>query len=721
MRVLFTATTFLNAALLFLVEPMIAKMVLPRFGGAPAVWVVSMLFFQAALLVGYAYAHGATRRVPARPQAWAHVALLVLAGVFTVPIALPGGWAPQGGADPTLPLLGLLALVVGPTFVVLSGGSPLLQRWYASSGAPDAENPYFLYGAGNVGSLLALLAYPIVLEPRWALAEQARIWAGLFALLCVLMAVCASRVRSLGHTTAEHVPAARPTVALRMRWVVLAAVPSSLLLGVTTYLTSNLTPMPLLWVVPLALYLATFAVAFARKPVLGSAVLGRVLPLLATPLALALVLEATEPLGALAVLHLAAFVAAAWMCHARLVESKPDARHLTEFYFWIAVGGVAGGLFNAVLAPQLFSTLVEYPLALAAACLLRPVAAPQTRKALDFLWPLAVAGTMAAASVALIEPGPWRTMAAIGVPAILCFLAVDRPLRFGLSLAALFIAAQLLDVAAGAEVLAKRRSFFGVHRVLASQSPAGRFTKLVHGTTTHGMQNARTPGLPLTYYHPTGPAGQVFRTLAPAGVPIDVALVGLGIGALAAYGQPGQRDTYFEIDPVVEEIARNPRWFTFLRDSKADVRVILGDARLTLAQAPNARFGLIVLDAFSSDAIPMHLLTLEALEMARTKLAPHGVILIHISNRYIDLQPVLGGAASRLGWTGWVQEDTVIDDKEALEGKEASTWVVLAPDAASLAPIRRTGPWVPLPNTPERAWTDAFSNLLDALKKPEIL
>lgn len=720
MRVLFTATTFLNAALLFLVQPMVAKMILPRFGGAPAVWVVSMLFFQAALLVGYGYAHGATRKVPARVQAWTHLAILVVAGALTLPLALPSGWTPAGDADPTLPLLGLMALVVGPSFVVLSGGSPMLQRWYATSGAPDADNPYFLYGAGNVGSLLALLAYPFVLEPRWALPDQARLWAGLFALLCVLMGLCAASVKQ--KTTSDEpalAPTHPPSRATRARWVVLAAVPSSLLLGVTTYLTSNLTPMPLLWVVPLALYLATFAAAFARRPLLGSTALARVLPLLATPLALALVLEATEPLGVLAGLHLAAFVVAAWMCHARLVETKPSVDHLTEFYFWIALGGVTGGLVNALLAPQLFSTLIEYPLALAAACLLRPSRDPQKRTALDFAWPVAVAALMTAVSLAGLEPGPWRTLAAIGAPAILCFLAVDRPLRFGLSLAALFVAAQTLNIAAGAEVLAKRRSFFGVHRVLASDRAAGRFTQLLHGNTIHGMQNARVPELPLTYYHPTGPAGQIFQKVAAPGTKIDIALVGLGVGALAAYGQPGQRDVYFEIDPEVERIARNPQWFTFLRDSKADVQVVLGDARLTLARADAGRFGLIVLDAFSSDAIPMHLLTLEALEMARTKLAPGGLILIHISNRYVDLQPVLGGAAVRLGWAGWVQEDTFVDEQDALEGKEASTWAVLAPDPDSFAPVRHTGAWIPLPKTPDRAWTDAFSNLLGALRKPD--
>lgn len=717
MRRLFTATIFLNAALLFLVQPLVAKMALPLFGGSPAVWIVSMLFFQAALLGGYAYAHGQARRLSGRTSAWVHVALLGVAAL-TLPLALPTGFEPPASEDPTGALLALLARVVGPTFLMLAAGAPLLQRWYATTGADGADDPYFLYSASNLGSMLALLAYPFLLEPSLNLASQSRLWSGGYALLVVAMATCAFAARPrepLGEPTRLE----RSTVGARERllWLGLAAVPSSLLLGVTTYLTSNLTPIPLLWVVPLALYLATFIAAFARRPIIQAAQLGRLLPLLATPLALVLVLEASEPLLALALIHLGVFVTAAWMCHARLAESRPHTSHLTEFYLWIALGGVVGGLFNAAVAPLIFRTVFEYPLALAAAAMLIP-GRPGRRSWRDLAWPAGIfalvgAATWVAAAIA-VPPSGMRTLAVIGIPAIVCFLAVDRPLRFGLCLLALFAATQTFDTVAGGDVLAKRRSFFGVHRVLLASNELGDFHQLVHGNTTHGKQSLSNPAIPLTYYYPTGPAGQVFRYFTGERAKARVGLVGLGVGALAAYGEPGQRYDYFEIDPAVEAIARNPAWFTYLRDSKAEVRVVLGDARLTLRRAPDGTYGLLVLDAFSSDAIPMHLVTVEAVRMYGMKLSPDGLLLFHVSNRFLDLRPVLGGIAARLGWDAYEQDDTGLTDQEVLLGKEPSKWVLLSPRPLADAERFALGAWSPLPGHPEKAWTDDFSNLLSA-------
>lgn len=717
MRLLFTATIFLNAALLFLVQPMIAKLLLPRFGGSPAVWVVSMLFFQAVLLLGYAYAHLGARKLSARWQAIAHLAVLGLAAL-TLPLGVPD-WLPQGGAEPTWLLLGLLAVVVGPSFFALSAGAPLLQRWFAATGDPEGRDPYFLYAASNLGSMVALIGYPLLVEPRLRLMEQRVDWSWGFAILGVGIVAAVLGLRKpvpLEGTEYEKVPPG-PTRADRLRWTALAAVPSSLMLGATTYLTTNLAPVPLLWVVPLALYLLTFILAFSRRTVASPALLGRILPLLATPLALVMVLEATEPIRLLGGLHLLTFFVAAWMCHARLAADRPHAAHLTEFYLWIAVGGVLGGAFNALVAPVAFKTLAEYPVALVAACLLRPRGERSPAPKADAGYALAI-GVLAAGTAlfwrsAGYEANAWRSALTIGLPAILCFLAVDRPLRFGLALGALFLAAQIVDTAAPGHVLVKARSFFGVHRVLETENEFGTFHHLVHGNTTHGIQNLRSPRTPLTYYSRQGPIGQVFATFSGPNAKQRVALVGMGVGSLAAYGEPGQQMTYFEIDPEVERIAKDPSLFTFLRDSKADVDVVLGDARLSLAREPDRRYGLVVLDAFTSDAIPVHLLTLEAIRMYLAKLEPGGVLAFHISNRYLDLRPVLAAAAARLGLVALANIDLDIGQEEQAAGIEPSKWVVMARDTADLLALPGDPGWAPLSHSGMAPWTDDFSNLLE--------
>ena len=725
MPALFSVTLFTGSALLFLVQPMVAKMILPGYGGSPAVWITSMLFFQAVLLAGYAYAHASTRVMGVRTQAAVHV-LLVLAALILLPIVVPHGFSPSGGAHPSLAILGLLALMIGLPFFILSAGAPLLQMWFASTDHPDAHDPYFLYRSSNLGSILALLAYPVLVEPTLRLADQSRVWAYAYGALIALMAASAvamwrSRARPRpAPPAAADVPGAEPTNALRLRWVALAFVPSSLLLGVTTYLTTNLAPMPLLWVIPLTIYLATFIAAFARKPAFSSARLGRILPLVAAPLAVALVLESHDPVLLLGALHLFLFVVAALMCHTEIAESRPDARHLTELYLWIAVGGVLGGVFNALVAPVAFDTLAEYPLAIVLVCLLRPRAGDSSgRRWLDFAYPAAV-GLIAAGAVlysrsAGIPPGWMRILLTVGIPAVLCFLAADRPIRFGLSLGALFLASSLMQTGVEGGIILAERSFFGVHRVLESEG--GRFRTLTHGVTVHGKQDTDLPGVPLAYYHPTGPIGQVFGDFLGGKTESEVALVGLGVGSLAAYGESGRRFTFYEIDPVVVRIAADPRYFTFLADSRADVRIVLGDARLTLAREQAQRFNLIVLDAFSSDAIPVHLLTREAVELYLTKLKDDGLLAFHISNRYLDLKPVLGDIAAGLGLSCVFKEDAVLLEEEIEGGKLPSKWLLMARKPESLGGFLKKGLWeaVTARHQP-RVWTDDFSNVLGAFR-----
>ncbi len=744
MRALFTLTVFLSSFLLFLVQPLVGKMVLPTFGGAPPVWTASLVFFQTTLLLGYAYAHVSAARLSLGRQVAVHVSLLLVAlgalpfGAGNAGFTRIQALAAAEAAPPALLVMGALAALVGLPFFAISGSTPLLQRWYITGQDPATARPYVLYSVSNLASLCALLAYPFLLEPRLRLADQSWIWAGGYAALCALVIGCGvfvfrSHRRSRGSSPRETFAevAAAPDLAAApividppdgrrvLRWLALAAVPSSLLLGVTSYLTTNVAPIPLLWVVPLALYLLSFVLAFSPRRLVPTPLLSRLLPLLLVPVALLLVLEQPQP--EFAALHLAVFFLAAWMCHAYLYDQRPEPARLTAFYLWVTTGGVIGGVLAGLIAPLVFSTLLEYPLALAAAGALMVPRHPEMRAGhSDLLYGTAI-GVVTFALIVLardvlgLDAGPVRTAATVGIPVLLCFLASDRPARFALSLGALFLVSAWAEPQLAGKLALTERSFFAVHRVMLTDH--GRFRRLLHGTTVHGMQDTQNTDRPLTYYHPTGPLGQVFAALAARGNAPRVAAVGLGVGSLAAYGQPGQRVTFFEIDPAVRRIASDPRLFTFLSNSRGEVDIVLGDARLTLAHQADGAFGLIVLDAFSSDSIPLHLLTREAMVGYVAKLAPGGLLAYHISNRYLTLEPVVAAAAADLGLGAWIQENDPTAEERA-QGKTTSTWMIVARDrrdvAALIAPPSR---WrSSRPPAGSRAWTDDFSNVLGAFR-----
>lgn len=725
--VIYALTMFLSASLLFVVQPLFARMVLPLLGGAPAVWNTSLVFYQAALLLGYGYAHLTSRWLGVRRQALLHLGLLVLA-LLVLPIAVPGGWVPPGGGDPVPWLLAVLAVAVGAPFFVVSATSPTLQHWFASTDHRLAADPYFLYAASNVGSLLALVGYPLLIEPRWPVVEQSRFWAVGFGALVVLMAGCAvlalrsSRAPSGPLATAAPAPAeAEPlTGPRRARWVLLALVPSSLMLSVTTYLSTDLTAAPLLWVVPLSLYLLTFVIVFSRRPLLPHRAMLRALPIVTLPLVLALAGRVTQPLAIMVPVHLLTFFVVAMVCHGELARDRPSTRHLTEFYLWLSVGGVLGGAFNALVAPQLFTDVTEYALVLVLACLLLPGPAtdsPARARALDLGLPAALAVLLAALSFAAarggLGPDLVGTSLLFGAPAILCFSFSRRPLRFGLGVAAILLISTMY-LGAREQLLFAERSFFGVRRV--TQDAAADTHLLTHGSTLHGMQS-REPGRarePLTYYHRDGPLGQVFAVFNPANPDADVGVVGLGTGAVACYGTPGQRWTFFEIDPLIETVARDPRYFTYLRDCGGREDVVLGDARLSL-DATAERYDLLLMDAYSSDAIPMHLVTREALALYSERLAPGGFLVFHISNRHLDLEPVLGNLADDAGMTGVIRRDAV-DEQEQADGKQSSEWVVMARRPDDLAALAGDDSWQPLRRSDQPVWTDAFGSLLSVFR-----
>jgi hypothetical protein len=719
---LFSVTIFLGSSLVFLVQPMFAKVALPWLGGSPSVWNTCILFFQTTLLLGYLYAHLSTRWLGVRRQIYCQL-ILVLAPLIVLPLTAGGG-PPPASANPVWWLLGTMTVRVGLPFFVVSTSAPLLQRWFATLPVPSARDPYFLYSASNLGSMIALLGYPLVLEPMVGTQQQMWLWSGGYLFLIALTAACAMSVRafggSLGSDTAsddvnrsEGASGRKP-----LQWMVLSFVPSSLLLGVTTHISTDIAAVPLLWVLPLALYLATFVLTFSSREIIPHRWLVRALPALILCCLLTILLNGR--VSWLIPLHVVTFFASAMVCHRELAQRRPPAQRLTEFYLWMSFGGMLGGVFNSLLAPQLFSGILEYPLLLAVAALLRP--SPGYRQSRVDSWGVLVVvpGLVLLFSLGLFGIG--ALPAAVGLRPFLLALAVvlaiaymwaNRPEAFG-AMALLFVAVTAFGrPSTSGTVLLAARSFFGVHRVV--DAPDHTYHVLQHGSTTHGREQLSVDNRcsPTGYYHPSSPIGQLIA--ARAGQLDDVAVVGLGSGAMACYAEPNRPWTFYEIDPLVERIARNPRYFTYLQNSRGRLNVVLGDARVSLQQAPDKAYDLIVLDAFSSDAIPVHLLTREAIHLYFSRLRSEGVVAVHISNRYLKLEPVLAALAERDGLFALASVDDRISETEMNVGKFPSHWVVMARTAQPLARLVGQAGWRSPDFKPRvRVWTDDYSNILQA-------
>ena len=728
MRALFSATLFLAAALLFWIQLVVGKLVLPVLGGSAAVWNTNLVFFQTALLAGYLYADLSARWLRPRRQTWLHLALLALAGL-ALPVALGAGEPPTEGS-PVPWLLGTLLRSVGPPFVVLAASAPMLQSWFAQSGAAGAADPYFLYASSNLGSLLSLLSYPTWIEPRLRVVEQGRLWALGYALLAALVALCAlaSRPGRAGARSAEVAPpigdVAEPDRFSRLRWVLLAFVPSSLLLGVTNYLTLDVAAAPLFWVVPLALYLMSYVLAFQRGAPIPIAWTAAAQPFLLIPLAFLLLWNERDQPALVFPVHLAAFFVTALLCHQRLAHARPPARRLTEYYLWISLGGALGGAFNALVAPILFDRVLEYPLALVAACLLRPRASrtggDRRARIGDVALPIVLLALLLAlpalqkVDFSQLEDNATLVVVATGALGAAAFRR--RPLRFALGIGAILAAGAFVPDADAP--LLRVRNFYGVLQVRDESDPPVRI--LEHGTTAHGEQSLDPARRlqPLSYYHPQGPLGRLLDAVGGTRVTARVAAVGLGAGTVACYARAGEEWTFYEINSAVVRVARDSGLFSFLADCPSRPRIVLGDARRSLAREPDRSFGMIVLDAFSSDAIPVHLLTREALELYLAKLAPGGLAVFHISNRFLDLNPVLANASAALGLAarGWSDQDSSGGGDDTDE-KDASDWVVVARSAGDLAAIAGDPRWKALEGDPRLGvWSDDYANLFGVLK-----
>jgi len=721
--VTYTAAIFVSAALLFAVQPLFAKMVLPKLGGTPAVWSVAMVFFQAMLLAGYAYAHALTRLVPGRVSVAVHLVVMVVA-VFALPLGIAAGWGRPPAAGQEFWLLGLFAASIGLPFFALSANGPLLQAWFARTGHPQAKDPYFLYAASNVGSFLALLAYPFAIEPFTRLPQQTMGWTVGFYALILLIALCGVfllRSRDALPDIATD-DAAPPTFRDALIWIALAAVPSALLIAITAHISTDVAAAPFLWVVPLALYLATFVIAFQSRPILPHRFVTFIAPLAVIMLVVSLALGAADQIVVLIALNLVGFFVLALMCHGELARRRPPARYLTSFYLYLSLGGVIGGIFAGLIAQHLFSWVAEYPLLIILAALCRPGLAWPRSKLEVATWVLIIAG----AAFALFASYVWRyefTESAFNL-----WVAALLVLAFGfshyvLTFAGLIAASLIFVVLFGADA-GKRdfvRSFFGVHKVM--ESDAGQFRILKHGTIEHGAQRIRHPDgrpvtgrpTPITYYHDLSPMAQgLVAAREKRGGPINVAVVGLGTGTLACQMKPGDQLTYYEIDPTVVQIAKDTRRFTFLSECAPDAKIVIGDARLTLADSPDGQYDILIIDAFSSDAIPTHLLTKEAMAIFKDKIKPDGMILMHISNKHMTLAPVVAGVAeandlvSRAG-----DSDEGYDDENHIFG---SMVVAVARRDEDFGSLAKNEKWVEQEADEDQwVWTDDYSNVIGAI------
>lgn len=704
----FTFATFLGASLLFLVQPLVGRLLLPMVGGSASLWNTAMVFFQVTLLAGYLYSHLSISALGTRRQSILQIGLLIVP-LAVLPIAVPAGWALTDGVAPELWTLSILAVMVGLPFFVVSTASPTLQRWFADTGHPHAADPYFLYAAGNVGSLLALLAYPFVIEPNLSLEAQGRLWAALYVVFGIAAITCVWLMRRYPGSAAVGAAAVptSPPIAPRRRakWVFWAFVPSALMLGVTRHVATDLASFPLLWIVPLVLYLLTFIIAFGRSPAPAVRLASKLVLLGSLPLALTFVGDATST-GAVVAIHLGWFFFAALLGHARLSEDRPAAGRLTEFYAWISVGGALGGLFAALLAPAIFDQVLEYPIVIVAAMTMIPgawsVGRSRVATAASVIGLLAV-GVFAAD---LVRDGSLTGAATVlGLVGLLAYFIWQRA-----GLTAVVALACLVGVAVPLPgLIHQERSFFGVYKVVEEDG----WNKLVSGTTTHGRQRlegADRASAPTSYYHEAGPLGQALD-----GVPSRnrLGLVGLGAGEIAAYGRSGDAYTYFEIDPTVVDIASNPEYFTYLAETQATVGMEVGDGRLLLERSTDV-FDMIVIDAFSSDAIPVHLMTVEAVEIYLDRLTADGLLLLHISNRHFDLAPVLGRITEELGLVG--DEQLYRPTREEYQDLSlASHWVAIARDEVSLAAATSDSRWQSLP-TDGPLWTDDYSDILSVLE-----
>jgi spermidine synthase len=710
---LFTVAVFASACLVFLVEPMVARMVLPRMGGSSSVWNTSLAFFQAALLVGYAYAHLIQRLRPLKAQFAVHLALMALAGL-TLPLRISDLFGPPALDQPALWLLGVLTLSVGAPFAILSATAPLLQAWYArlTRGQAGARDPYVLYAASNLGSLLALIAYPVLFEPVMTLHAQTISWSLGYGLFALLVAGLALAVRHRPDFGGASRPSSAPPVAWgpRLVWIGLSAATSSLLLGVTAHITQDVASAPFLWVAPLALYLLSYVIAFQAHPLIGAR-LALILQALFVPFAAVLYSAVQAPWLVEFAANLGAFFFTALVCHHALSARKPAPERLTDFYLAMSLGGVIGGAFNAFAAPLLFNAVWEYPAVLGLACLARP-----WRLSRIGYWEAGLAASAALSIGLLLVPGVVGVnliMLLLCLTAVAAVLLSRRGLIFALVVTALGLASYDQLFKGPRETY---RSFFGVVQLVLAPSPVWGAVKLmINGSTLHGAEpiSLSQRCIPTTYYGNGTPIGQVLLTDQRLRPSLQIGAVGLGAGTVAAYTRPTDSLRFFEIDPLMVRLAFDRRKLHFVNGcAKGAVSVTLGDARLSLNKVPDAAYDILLVDAFSSDSVPTHLLTVEAVRTYLRVIKPDGVVILHLSNRNLELEGPAAASVRGAGGVALVQDYMSPAPSPYVES--ASQVIIAGRNATALLPYKASGAWA-TPTLKARAWTDDYVNVFGAL------
>jgi uncharacterized membrane protein len=729
--IVYTVSIFVSALLLFSVQPLFTKMILPRLGGSPAVWSIAMVFFQSLLLFGYAYAHYLmTIRNRVIPVI-VHLTLLIIA-LLTLPLAIGESWSSPPESGYALWLSGLFAVTIGLPFFALAANNPLLQAWFVRAGHPAARDPYFLYASSNIGSFLALLSYPVLLEPMLSLRMQNLLWTSGYGLLIVLIAGCGVLLlRAPPYQTVESTTggAAAPAVnwASRGRWVFLAAVPSGLLIAVTTHISTDVAAAPLLWVLPLSIYLLTWVLVFQARPLLPHRSMLRLQPLAIVCIIVLLAGGSERNLFVLLGGHLLCFFVIAMACHGELARTRPPAQHLTGFYVALSFGGMVGGLFAGLIAPFSFSWIAEHPILLALAALCRPEdQAPALR------WGRWYWGALALLAVMLIAPSYLSAEAAqyldhfrmpiivaVAIAAMIAAIILKAGRwKFAATIALALLLIRILPGDRGH--IETVRSFFGVHKIVVTTD--GRYHLLAHGTTVHGAEKVlNDDGTPVTgrpeaisyYYKESGISRAIAAVRARKGGPLRAAVIGLGSAALTCASQPGENWKFFEIDQAIVDIARDTNRFSFIQKCHPDLQPVMGDARLTFAKEPDGVYDLIVVDAYSSDAIPVHLATREAMTIYKSKLAPHGAIVVHVSNRHLELASVIVGIADANNLKSWVYLDNPHRDTEYIL---ANNVVISAGDESDVGDIAHSDAWkAASPDKLQRVWTDDYSNILGAV------
>ena len=730
----FAGTLFVSATLMFILQPLFGKLMLPLLGGSPAVWNTCMVFYQMLLFLGYLYAHFISTRFKPLRQVQVH-GVFILISLIALPVGLPEIMAPPTESNPTLWLVWVLFVSIGLPFFVLSTTSPLIQKWFSHVGHHTSHDPYYLYAASNFGSLLALLSYPFIIEPNIGLSAQKITWSASYIGLILLITGCAwlfmRFYQSSANTETEELETAQtePTLLTKLHWLALAFVPSSLLLGLTNFVSTDIAAVPLLWIIPLTLYLLSFVLVFSRWEKSIHRVSVWLQPVVLLPfIAYSFINPAVLPFWVDLALHLSVFFLAVMVCHGELAKYRPHTRYLTLYYLIMSFAGMLGGMFNTFVAPFIFNGIYEYPIMIVAALLLRPADKIWQNQqwqvwAKQAVFPLLIFVLGWVIYLGVSDLGVY--MDNIGT-ALILFAGLTYAFRKQALSLALFTGTIIFFIVGLRAIMSntvyQERTFFGVVSVrdsvlLNEQGRPEKYKELFHGTTKHGAQRLGAHEQePLTYYSRPGPMGQLFKEFDSTNQNWQVAVVGLGAGALACYAKPQQAWTFYEIDPVIVDIAKNTHYFSYLQRCTPKAAMIIGDARLSLQSEADAKFNLLVIDAFSSDSVPTHLLTQEAIQLYLSKVTDNGILAFHITNRHLALKKVLSDHAKQLGYAALIQE---FKPQQEIPLVVATDWFVVAKNAQALAPLYKKGLGLwqkPALYFDMKPWTDDFTNIVSIWK-----